>query len=161
MQHCLCITAWIGITPVALLLPIVLTAAPCHRDEKVGTVPTFFPPPSSSPVSTQQNQPLVHIDLLVVGQRRMEERKNPYLHSGRTPTKITKMFPCPGTTWQCPQTPCRKQSYLHIDSICKLSLLAQINRKHHLENAMLRSMYRISIYSHRYMTLCCFSPKCF
>lgn len=142
-------------------LPIVLTAAPCLRDEKIGTLPSFFPPPSSSPVSTQQNQPLAPTELLVVGQRRMEGRENPSLHSGRIPSKINKMSPCPGTTWQCLWTPCRKQSYLHIDGIWKLPLLAQINRKHHLRYAMLRHMYRISIYSHFCMTLCCFSPKCF
>lgn len=36
-------------------LPIILTAAPCHKDGKVGALPASFPAPSSS--SGQHNQP--------------------------------------------------------------------------------------------------------
>lgn len=96
----------------------------------------FFPSlNSASPTSGTQG-----------GQRWMEGREKQGLHSGRISSKINKVFLCPGTTWQRLQTPCRKQSHLPSDSIWKLSLLAQINRKHHLQYAMLRYMYRISIY---------------
>lgn len=41
-------------------LPIILTAAPCHSDGKVGALPSSFPAPPSSPVSPQPAQPQVH-----------------------------------------------------------------------------------------------------
>lgn len=108
-------------------LPTVLTAAPCHRDEEVGVLPSFLPPPSFSPDSTQKNQPVVYIKILVMGQRWMEGRKKPSLWWGRISTVITTAFPQPTTMWQCLQTPHKKLSYLHLISVWKLYLLVQIN----------------------------------
>lgn len=160
MQCCLCITIGIRITPVTFLYSSYsLLPLPIQKKKLVHHLP--FP---SSLVflnfNTAKTTSGAHWTP-PAGTEVDGEGKITSFHLGRIPIRIHKIFPCPGIMWQCLQTPWSEQFYFHIDSMWKLLLIAQINRKHHLWCAVLRNVHMIPIYSHFYMIWCCFSPKCF